>query len=170
MNKFKIVLVGDEAVGKTALIHKYINMKEVIIDYRPTLGVEITKTNTDIINDYKSFDLYFWDIAGQEMFVDSRPIYYEGADGALIIFDSTRIRTFKHVLYWYEEVMRYSFKKIPILLVANKKDLKDLIKISNEEIEKLAEKLNINYIETSALTGLNVIEMVKKIIDLIKSN
>ena len=168
--KRKIILVGDEAVGKTALIKKYMDDKEELIDYRPTLGVEVTKTFFKGENkSKKSISLYFWDVAGQEMYAETRQIYYDGADGALIVFDCTRIRTFKHVTDWYEEIVEYCKKRIPILLICNKYDLKDLIKVKKEEVDKITDILNANCIQTSALTGFNVNEMVKCILDTIDS-
>lgn len=168
--KRKIILVGDEAVGKTALIKKFIDDKEELIDYRPTLGVEVTKT---ILKENKkgekSVSLYFWDVAGQEMYAETRQIYYDGADGALIVFDCTRVRTFKHITDWYEEIVKYCKKRIPVLLVCNKQDLKDFIKVNKEEVEKTSEILNAKCVQTSALTGLNVNKMIKYILEIIDS-
>lgn len=168
--KRKIILVGDEAVGKTALIKKYIDGKEDLVDYRPTLGVEVTKSYFEgKIKDTKLTDIYFWDVAGQEMYAETRQIYYDGADGALIVFDCTRIRTFKHVTDWYEEIVKYSKNRIPILLVCNKYDLKHLMKVNKIEVEKTAEILNAKCIHTSALTGMNINEMVNQILEIIDS-
>lgn len=168
-NRKKIILVGDEAVGKTALIKKYIEKKEELLDYRPTLGVEVTKSSFYKNKDTEIVYLYFWDVAGQEMYSETRQIYYEGVDGALIVFDVTRVRTFKHVTDWYEEIIKYCNKKIPMLLVSNKHDLKDFIKVSDEEVLKTSKTLKIKCINTSALTGMNVEEMVKEILVIIDS-
>jgi len=157
MKVYKIVLTGDEAVGKTALIHKFLEEDKDIIDYKPTLGVEIHKK---IINDASGDHvIYLWDMAGQEKFTDTRLIYYEGADGVLLIFDVTRPRTFKNIKKWHTEAKNSCDENTPMLLIANKQDLKDFKKIEQLETEKVAKELNIKYIGTSALTGENVNKM-----------
>ncbi len=160
MKPYKIVLIGDEAVGKTALIHKFLEEDRDIVDYKPTIGVEIHKK---FIKDEKNPDndmvMYLWDMAGQEKFMETRRIYYEGANGILVIFDCTRPRTFKNVRNWFEEARESSDIKTPMILISNKQDLKKFRKITHDETEKLANDLNIEYIETSALTGENVKEI-----------
>ena len=167
MKVYKIVLTGDEAVGKTALIHKFLEEDKDIIDYKPTLGVEIHKKMIRDDSGDITMALYLWDMAGQEKFTDTRLIYYEGADGILLIFDCTRPRTFKNIRKWYKEARVSCDEKTPMILIANKQDLKDFKKIDHSETDNLAKELNIKYVETSALTGENVTKMF---VDLVTKN
>ena len=167
MKVYKIVLTGDEAVGKTALIHKFLEEEKDIIDYKPTLGVEIHKKAFKDENTNQEMVLYLWDMAGQEKFTDTRLLYYEGADGVLLIFDCTRLRTFKNMRKWYDEAVKSCEKSIPMLLISNKQDLKEFMRVNPDETEKLAKELNIKFVETSALTGKNVAKMF---VDLITKN
>ncbi len=83
--------------------------------------------------------------------------YFNGADGMLLVFDTTRTSTFSNVKNWYNTTFKYGLSGIPRFLIGNKIDLKDERKISKEaHVAHLVEELNTPYFETSALTGENV--------------
>lgn len=44
--------------------------------------------------------LQVWDTAGQERFRSMAPMYYRGANAALIVFDITNYSTFSDVKSW----------------------------------------------------------------------
>ncbi|XP_029129089.1 ras-related protein RABA4d-like [Cajanus cajan] len=60
---FKVVLIGDSAVGKTQLLARF-SRNEFSLDSKATIGVEFqTKT---LIIDNKTVKAQIWDTAGQE--------------------------------------------------------------------------------------------------------
>ena len=69
--------------------------------------------------------LQIWDTAGQEAFQAITRTYYNGAAGALVVYDITRRETFTHVTKWLEEVKENSSTSIVIILIGNKKDLEN---------------------------------------------
>jgi len=161
--KFKIVVIGDAAVGKTSLIRKY-TKGDFQEDYIATLGAQFTQYEEEIEN--VKFKLIFWDIAGQQAFEKMREKFYSGARGAIIVFSHTpdQSNSFKSVEKWLSEIREHC-GKIQIALFGNKIDLvneEDLhinesLEVSDSKMEKFVEKNDIlGYYKTSALTGQGV--------------
>ena len=156
---FKFVIIGNHEVGKTSLIRQFVERK-FSHDYRATIGLNIFAHNFDFQGNEISVQL--WDIGAQQYFKRFRKIYYTGAEAAFIVFDLTNRESFEKVKDWYKEINQLiDEKNIPIVIVGNKVDLSDQRIISTAEGEGLAKSLSetgISYIETSALSGENVID------------
>jgi Ras-related protein Rab-11A len=84
------------------------------------------------------------------------PQFYRGSEGALAVFDLTKHDSFDHITNWIEEVHRHTPSDLPIVLVGNKSDLVEQRQVSCQEATALAERLNLSYMETSALNATNV--------------
>jgi len=165
---YKIIVIGDPAVGKTSLLDKFLG-KQIKGEYIPTVGVNILKAKLNVV-DEKGTDvdvfLMFWDIAGQPQFYMLHRPYFNGADGMILVYDNTRSSSFSNVNNWYNSAVRYGLSGIPRILVGNKIDLKDERKIIHPMADHLSEKLSAPFFETSALTGEGVKTIFKKIADL----
>ncbi|MHA1131108.1 MAG: GTP-binding protein [Candidatus Helarchaeota archaeon] len=152
---FKIIVVGDGGVGKTALAVRFAEgiFRE---DYKMTIGVDFSIKTIDvhINNEVRRVKFQIWDTGGQERFSYTRPLYYKGAVGALIVYDITNRQSFENLDRWFNEVRETCFS-IPILLIGNKADLPDRT-VAFEEAEALAASRNIFYYETSAKSAQNV--------------
>jgi small GTP-binding protein len=159
----KICLLGEAAVGKTSLVYRFVQ-NTFRDSYKSTLGVNLLKKDLTI-GGYGEVSAQLWDLGGQESFRSLRKLYLEGANGALVIYDMTNRKTFDKLDDWVE-----SFKEArghqPLLLIGNKADLKNKIEVEEEEGKSFAEKNNMDFIITSAKTGLNVEDAFK---DLIKT-
>ena len=86
------------------------------------------------------------------------PIFYRGAQGAVVIFDVTNRETFNRATKWFKELNEFAEGNPKIILVGNKIDLPNRV-ISNEEATALAQQYNCNFLEVSALLGTNVNEI-----------
>lgn len=165
---FKIIVIGDPAVGKTSLLTKFCGEK-FNYEYVPTVGVNITKEPVTIKDDMGkdiTANLMIWDIAGQPQFYMLHRPYFNGADGMILIYDITRSSSFSNINNWFSTSIKYGLSAIPRLLIGNKIDLKDERKIILPMAEHLSEKINAPFFETSALTGENVKSIFQKIAEL----
>ncbi|XP_010925279.1 ras-related protein RABA5a [Elaeis guineensis] len=150
---FKIVLIGDAAVGKSNLLARYAR-NEFYPNSKSTIGVEFQTQKMDI--DGKAVKAQIWDTAGQERFRAVTSAYYRGAVGALLVYDISRRQTFDSVGRWLNELQAHSDMNVVTILVGNKTDLKDAREVTTAEGKALAEAQGLFFMETSALDSSNV--------------
>ena len=161
----KITLMGDGAVGKTALRERYLG-KGFSSKYMMTIGADFALKETEIGGRPLKFQI--WDLAGQPRFGAVRSVYYLGCLGGLLLFDVTRPETFQNAEQWVNEYWKHNGKgKIPFVLLGNKVDLRDQFpnSITDEQALEYCERMSeqtaetgfdVKYMATSAKTGLNV--------------
>ncbi|KAJ8431427.1 hypothetical protein Cgig2_004459 [Carnegiea gigantea] len=150
---FKIVVIGDSAVGKSNLLSRYAS-DEFDLNTKATVGVEFQTVCVEING--KEVKAQIWDTAGQERFRAVTSAYYRGAVGALIVYDISRRTTFESVSRWLEELNTHCDTAVARILVGNKCDLEDIRDVSVEEGKSVAESEGLFFIETSALDSTNV--------------
>jgi small GTP-binding protein len=149
---YKIVLGGEGSVGKTSLVHSFVEGK-FDTDYKSTIGTSIMKKELAIRGSDAKVRFIIWDLAGQDQFKRVRQTYYQNAEAGIVVFDVTRKDTLQTVEKWVEETRRGSGKPdIKMIIVGNKIDLPNR-QVSYEEGVALGKKLGISYIECSAKTG-----------------
>ncbi|KAA0187352.1 GTP-binding protein ryh1 [Fasciolopsis buskii] len=135
LRKFKLVFLGEQSVGKTSLITRFM---------------------------YETFDsvyqirLQLWDTAGQERFRSLIPSYIRDSSVAVVVYDICVVESFHQTARWIDDVRNERGSDVIIMLVGNKTDLSEKRKVTTEEGERLAKDLNVMFIETSAKTGYNV--------------
>lgn len=98
---FKIVLIGDSAVGKSNLLARFAR-DEFYPNSKSTIGVEFQTQKMNISG--KEVKAQIWDTAGQERFRAVTSAYYRGAVGALVVYDISRRQTFESVSRWLNEL------------------------------------------------------------------
>ncbi|KAK8549301.1 hypothetical protein V6N13_008977 [Hibiscus sabdariffa] len=150
---FKIVIIGDSAVGKSNLLSRY-SRNEFNAHSKATIGVEFQTQSVEIHG--KEVKAQIWDTAGQERFRAVTSAYYRGAFGALLVYDISRRATFDNVARWLDEINSHSDTTVARMLVGNKCDLEDSREVGLEEGKRLAESEGLFFIETSALDSTNV--------------
>lgn len=156
-------MTGDAAVGKTSLVRRYIqhSFKE---NYLVTIGVQVS--TQEIKLDNISIRLLVWDVAGQKSFQSVTPLYFKGADAAIIVFDVTNKETFENIENWLNRVFETE-KDSVVVLCGNKIDMSYARIITPEEAKEKAKQLNLPvYIETSAKTGEGVQELFMRVVQL----
>ncbi|XP_071938342.1 ras-related protein RABA5c-like [Coffea arabica] len=164
---FKIVIIGDSAVGKSNLLSRYAR-NEFNPHSKATIGVEFQTQSIEI--DGKEVKAQIWDTAGQERFRAVTSAYYRGAFGALLVYDITRKDTFESVRKWLDELNAHSDSTVAKMLVGNKCDLESMRQVSVEDGKSLAEAEGFFFIETSALDSTNVKQAFEIVIREIYSN
>ena len=128
--KLKILLIGDSGVGKTNLIERFIS-NTFTSNTKSTVGVEFVSKSYKINN--QVFKIEFWDTAAQERYRSITPVYYKGAKRAILVFDITQRTSFENIDKWMVEIKENSSKDMKLMIVGNKKDLKDERQVKTEE-------------------------------------
>ncbi len=165
----KVCLLGDGAVGKTSLIRKFV-FDSFDDKYIMTFGTKVSKKEVSISRNGQDFNMTFliWDILGQRVHDNVHSAYYQGAAGAFIVCDATRLETLEHMEDWIK-VFREVNKDAPVVLLANKTDLVADMKFGQNELGELAARYKMKSHMTSAKTGAHVeesfLELGNEIID-----
>ena len=163
--KTKVCLLGEQAVGKTSLVHRLVSgaFDEV---YIRTLGAVVTKKGMDVETadgQAVHVDLTILDIMGKRTFLDLfQDAYFHGAGGILAVADLTRRSTLDVLTLWIGSVQSLS-GTLPVVLVVNKADLGDRAEYGAVEIEDIAGEFGAQHLLTSARTGDNVEEAFRRL-------
>ncbi len=166
----KIVLLGEGAVGKTSLIHRFVQ-DTFSSNYKLTIGSNFLLKRIEL--DQTTRVLFqIWDLSGQQAFRTVRAQYYLYSRGAILVFDLTRLSTFQKLERWYSELIDKT-GVIPLMLFGNKSDLEAQIQVDQHHPEEMAQRFNAKYVKTSALTGDGVeesfTELAREVVDHIKT-
>ncbi|MFO7795847.1 MAG: Rab family GTPase [Promethearchaeati archaeon] len=149
----KLLTAGEGGVGKTTLLHRYVEGK-FSQSTKMTIGVEFFLKEVQINS--QDCTLQLWDFGGQERFRFLLESYVLGAKGALLMFDLTRIQTLENLEQWVN-IVRKGDPNLPILFLGTKLDLKDEIMVDDEYAKSFMEELNLfDYLKISSKTGENV--------------
>ncbi|UYP47742.1 hypothetical protein NEF87_004027 [Candidatus Lokiarchaeum ossiferum] len=151
---FKVVVLGDGAVGKTSLVLQFTERK-FNENYIMSIGANFAIKMINKPEENLAIRLQIWDLAGQKHFQFVRPSFYRGAFACIFVFDLTRRESYEHVKNWVEESEQYA-PGVPRILLGNKVDLIEERVVSKTEGEALAQELRASYYETSAKEAKNV--------------
>lgn len=122
----KVILIGDGGVGKTSLVNRFIHRKFSSI-YKTTIGVDISPFNTVTQGPQeRSIRFVLWDMSGQSHFKRFRSRFYSGTSGAIVVYDLSNATSYRNVPAWIKECQENIRKPIPIIIIGNKSDLKEL--------------------------------------------
>jgi len=161
---FKIVLIGDSGVGKSNILSRF-TRNEFLVESKSTIGVEFATRSIEI--EKKVVKAQIWDTAGQERYRAITSAYYRGAVGALLVYDITKKETFADVEKWLTELRDHADSKIVIMLTGNKCDLQHLRSVSTQDAEIYAAKEDLLFLETSALSSVNIDAAFQKVLSVI---
>lgn len=164
----KIVLVGDNGVGKTALRHRYCrNHFPLPTDEKSTYNKEWGwKERTTEMEDKKKVKAQIWE-QSQERYRAITNAFYRGALGALLVYDVTSYTSFDNVSVWLKELRNHANRDIVLILVGNKIDLLEngsKRAVSQDDTKSFAEERNLLWMEASAKSGTNVVESFEKLV------
>ncbi|XP_056094329.1 ras-related protein Rab-41 isoform X3 [Rhinichthys klamathensis goyatoka] len=160
LRKFKLVFLGEQSVGKTSLITRFM-YDSFDNTYQATIGIDFL-SKTMYLED-RTVRLQLWDTAGQERFRSLIPSYIRDSTIAVVVYDITNLNSFQQTSKWIDDVRTERGSDVIIMLVGNKTDLADKRQVSLEAAEKKARDLGVMYIETSAKAGYNVKQLFRRV-------
>ncbi|XP_040039282.1 RAB6B, member RAS oncogene family a isoform X2 [Gasterosteus aculeatus] len=170
LRKFKLVFLGEQSVGKTSLITRFM-YDSFDNTYQATIGIDFLsktmyledRTSPQLSLSEPQVRLQLWDTAGQERFRSLIPSYIRDSTVAVVVYDITNVNSFQQTSKWIEDVRTERGSDVIIMLVGNKTDLADKRQITIEEGEQRAKELSVMFIETSAKTGYNVKQLFRRV-------
>ena len=154
--KYKLIVIGDENVGKTSIINRF-KSNQFKDDYEPTVGLDFQ--SIPLLIDNQNVTLLLYDTAGQEKFRSLIPLYTKDAHIILLIYDTTNNESFVNIEKWYESLSNINKEEAIFVLVGNKIDLVDERKVKEEDGKLYAQEHNYIFQEVSALTGEGIEEL-----------
>jgi len=150
---YKILVIGDQGVGKTSLILRYSD-GTFPTGVGHSIGVDF-KIRTIKLNG-KVVKLQMWDTAGQEQFRTLSLSYYRGANGIILAYAINDLESFENIdRQWRLEVDRYAGDSCAKVIVGCKTDLEEKRVVKKDQVKSLSDKLNIPFLELSSKTGTN---------------
>ena len=154
--KYKLIMLGDENVGKTSIINRFKN-NEYSGTYEPTLGLDFQTKS--IMIDNINVKLLLYDTAGQEKFRPLIPLYTKEANIIFLIYDITNYNSFSNIDKWHELLNNMNKGEEIFFLVGNKIDLIEERKVKEEDAKNYADNNNFIFQEVSALKGDGIEEL-----------
>lgn len=160
LRKFKLVFLGEQSVGKTSLITRFM-YDSFDNTYQATIGIDFL-SKTMYLED-RTVRLQLWDTAGQERFRSLIPSYIRDSSVAVVVYDITNVNSFQQTNKWIDDVRAERGSDVIIMLVGNKTDLAEKRQVATESGEAKSKELNVMFIETSAKAGHNVKQLFRRV-------
>jgi small GTP-binding protein len=166
---YKIVMLGDSGVGKTSLVARLTNPDRPLNhDISATLGIEFDTQMLD--TPQGKVKAQIWDTAGQERFARVLlPTYFRKAKGVILVFDITNAKSFESLNErWMAQLNDHaSADELAKLLVGNKSDLESSREVTREKVEQFCQEYGMEFLETSAKSGENVLQTFEKLLAIV---
>ncbi|KAI9625839.1 hypothetical protein H4Q26_016087 [Puccinia striiformis f. sp. tritici PST-130] len=116
----KVVILGMQGVGKTSIVHRY-TTGSFSYSLTSTIGASFCTKKLSV--DGCKVRLQIWDTAGQERFRSMAPMYYRGANAAILVYDITNKESFLDIQNWLNELRENMSTDLIIQVVGSKSDL-----------------------------------------------
>jgi small GTP-binding protein len=163
---YKVVMLGDSGVGKTALVNR-ISEGAFSESHVPTVGSQFIALPLEV--GQRKMTLELWDTAGQEVYRSLVGFYTREAKGAFLVFDVTNDQTFQGLPEWIKFVNEQA-PGVKIIIFANKVDLEDQRVIASDKIQDFARMNSVELVEGSAKLGQNTTDAFEKMGELMLSS
>ncbi|KXN74418.1 ras-related protein rab-21-like protein [Conidiobolus coronatus NRRL 28638] len=158
----KVVILGSQGVGKSSLVVRYVQ-KTFSPNCPSTIGASFSTTKITVDN--CKVRLQIWDTAGQERFRSMAPMYYRGANAAILVYDITNSESFQDMHRWLEELKKNMTEDLVIHIVGSKSDLENQRQVQPEQVREYVNSLDADYIthEVSAKDDHGIDELFLQI-------
>jgi Ras-related protein Rab-6A len=159
----KIILVGNNNVGKSSIISKYVE-NDINENSLNTFTSDKYKKIIEIKDEKIELDI--WDTVAQENYRSVNRIFMKNAEIAILVYDITNRKSFEDLEFWYNQVIKSSNDSIVVLAIAaNKSDLYEEQVVDFEEGKEFAQKKCITIIrETTSFDFDNINNFFEEIL------
>ncbi|KAL5366394.1 ras family-domain-containing protein [Aspergillus floccosus] len=176
MTLYKLVVLGDGGVGKTALTIQ-LCLNHFVETYDPTIEDSYRK---QVVIDQQSCMLEVLDTAGQEEYTALRDQWIRDGEGFVLVYSITSRPSFTRIQKFYNQIKMVKESAnssspsgasylgspihapagpplpVPVMLVGNKSDKAVERAVSAQEGQALAKDLGCEFVEASAKNCINV--------------
>ena len=163
MKTYKIVVLGNSAVGKTSILAQMIYHE---FDYATpaSVGVSYVQKIMDVPGCEEKAELRFFDTAGQERYASLARLNFKGSKAAMIVYDITSKESFEGVKRWIQNVKQDGPKDIILYVLGNKTDLLDKQLVSLKEAKELAKDEGTKLKLVSAKNGEGIKDFLDELV------
>jgi small GTP-binding protein len=163
----KVFLAGEGGVGKTTMVDRYVNGV-----FNPntimTIGTNFAVKRVQLSNG-TDLTLQIWDLGGEQRFAFMIPQYIKGAEGGLLVFDTTRFTSYRNLPNWVK-IIRDTVPDMPLILVGTKIDLENA-SLDEEMYRQFAEENNmVGVVLSSSKNGAGVDDAFGRLVSLYELN
>ncbi|KAI9354407.1 ras-like protein 3 [Pilaira anomala] len=153
LREYKIVMVGEGGVGKSAMTIQYIK-SQFTDEYDPTVEDSYKK---QCVVDGECALLDILDTAGQEEYSAMREQYMRNGEGFILVYSITSMQSFDEVRKLYDQIARVKdFDSFPVILIGNKCDIEHDRQVSTNDGKSLAKHYGCQFLETSAKQRIRI--------------
>ena len=154
---YRVTTIGEDSVGKTWLLRTFVDELQPGYIVPATIGIDFC-IKTVTISNKRRIKLQLWDTSGHERFRTITFAYFRRRPGFLVVFDSTRKKTFDLAInYWLKKIEEHCTIPNPVIyLVGTKCEMEDEREVSQERAQIVADELGLKYFEVSSYLRYNV--------------
>lgn len=153
---FKLVILGETAVGKSSIALRF--ARDKFLDFQEsTIGAAFLTQS--VIVDGETIKFEIWDTAGQERYHSLAPMYYRGAKAAIVVYNITSLQSFEKAKAWISELKQSAHGEVVVALAGNKVDIETGREVETELASEYAVENGLIFMETSAKTNYNIAEL-----------
>ena len=152
-DKFNIMIIGDDKVGKTSILKKFGNINEE----EKSKFTRVENYNKEFKYKDNIYLFRLWDTVSKDKFNSISKAFYQKADCIILICAINDRESFLNINKWIDNIKNnIELEHIEMILIGNKCDLEDERQVGLDEIVKKGEDFKIESFETSAKTGEGV--------------
>jgi Ras-related protein Rab-7A len=157
---FKVLFLGDSAVGKTSLLRQYV-CQEYDPSSRSTIGTDFLRKDLVAPGGDAVVMLQLWDTAGQERFQTLTSAFFRAADACVLVFDLCHVESFQSLAGWLAEAETKCGPGKVCAVVGNKRDMVPGRQVPSDAAQRWCLEVpgphcSVRYFETSALDHASV--------------
>ena len=157
--EYKILILGDHLVGKSSLCMRF-TMNEFNLEIKSSDKFECYVKTVRLFD--QTIKVYLIDVC--DRIKNQNKLIYNDVKGAILLYDITKNKSFENIENWKDDLVNNCGENVPFILIGNKKDLKFLRNVDNDEAVEKSNNFGCEFFETSCIDTDSVINAIKILI------